>query len=259
MRKNVFCGLLIVFITVIIGCNVDQIGNETQSEMISVELNSEQINKQYITVERFKEFYQMTDTTIPDDYIQGFILQYSMTEKSLEDTPNGKALVEKCYKRGDVFGNDVGALVNGNESSKPLEDFISDTEIVAIEFDMRFGEELSYAEQMIIDFKNSKIYYSQKQGGLDYTQSDFSADLTSEQMGNIREELLIHINENAETASYGSSSDYSYTIRFVDAMKNKKSYKGDAGDEVNFPGFDAYWKQLFKDSFGEEYKFSVNE
>ena len=261
MRKKYLMGALLVIVMSISACASEINGTETQSETVWAEASdSERIadtneGKQYITAERFKEYYQMYDTTIPDAYIQGFILQYSMTEKSLEDTPNGKALIEKCYERGDVFGHDLGALLNGNESDKSLIEFIHDTEIVAIEFDMRFGEELSHAEQMVIDFKEGKIYYNQTQGGLDYTQSDFRADLTSEQMDGVKEELLAHIDENAENASYGSSSEYTYIIRFVDAFKNKKTYRGDAGDEVHFPGFDAYWKQLFQNTFGEEYKF----
>ena len=36
---------------------------------------------------------------------------------------------------------------------------------------------------------------------------------------------------------------------------NIKGYIGNSGDELNYPGFDAYWKELYKEKFGEEFVF----
>lgn len=44
-----------------------------------------------------------------------------------------------------------------------------------------------------------------------------------------------------------------------DPEYNTKAYRGNSGDEINYPGFDAYWKELYKKKFGEEFVFDRYE
>lgn len=40
-----------------------------------------------------------------------------------------------------------------------------------------------------------------------------------------------------------------------DPEYNIEAYSGNSGDELNYPGFDAYWKNLYEKKFGDVTSF----
>ena len=119
---------------------------------------------------------------------------------------------------------------------------------------MHYGSELAYGESMVIDLKEGKIYYT-RQNIDDYINYELSAELSAEDVESIRSELPTHIDENNGLGDYGMSGDYTFMIKMNAADGTVKYYDGNQGDEEHFPGFDTYWKTLYKTYFGEEYEF----
>lgn len=162
-------------------------------------------------------------------------------------------MVSNDYNNGVVYGTDTGSIYQGTPSELPLEDYIKTVDVIVIEFAMYYGGELAYPRRLTLDLKNKKIYYATRLLS-DYTDAEKSADLTDEDVQSIRDELPKHISEKQDKgAEY--NLDYTFDISMKDPEYNIKCYKGNSGDEHNYPGFDAYWKKLYKEKFGEEFIF----
>ncbi len=245
MSKRVF-SVITLFVMIIIftvGCsknpNLDSSDRDTKDTGI-------------VSVERFMEYYGVTDTDIPRDYILDFIMQYRLREDTLAKEDYW-AVAQEDYANGVVYGTDTGGIFLGTPSELPLEEYIKTADVIVIEFEMYYAGELAYPGRMTLDLKNKKIYYATRLFS-DYTDAEKSADLTDEEVQSIRDELPEHISEKQEK-DHEYNLDYTFTIMMKDPQYNIKGYRGNSGDELNYPGFDAYWKKLYKEKFGEEFVF----
>ncbi len=206
-----------------------------------------------ISAKKFMEYYGMTEDVVPESYIQKYINEYDVKESKLENSYCDQ-LVLACYKKGTEFGYNLANITNGKESNLKIRDFISQTQKIIIEFYMRFKRELTHKELMIIDFDKMKIYYSPKDISLNYKTAEKCESLFAKDKEKICKKFISCIAEEKGMGNYGASPEYSFIIRFVASDKTKKTFLGDEGDEEHFPGFDIYWKELFLEHFGEEYR-----
>ena len=254
--------LLLSFLMMIVffvGCsknpNFDSTDKETTNTEIvnaSVEPGTEEIDTKIVSVEEFMEYYGVEDTDIPREYILDYIIYYRFNKASL--TKNDYwAELSKDYENGVIYRTSANSILYGVPSDLPLEEYIKTADVILIEFKMSYGSELQYGRRVAIDLKDKKIYYSTKNMP-DYADADMCADLTDEDVQSIRAELPKHILEKQEEVS-GYNLDYSFEIMMKDSEYNNKFYRGYSGDEINYPGFDAYWKELYKKEFGEEFVF----
>lgn len=206
-----------------------------------------------VSVEKFMEYYNITEDEVPKDYIMDYIMEYRYREDSLSKWDLGTK-VKNYYANGKVFGKDPGRIFQGEASQLPLDDYMNIVDVIQLDFSMRYGNELSSARIMTIDLGDKKVYFAEKQYN-DYTQAEKSADLTEEEVQSIRTEFGKHIADNNGGVS-NTSYDYSFIINMKATDYSSKFYRGESGDETNFPGFDEYWKELYKEKFGEEFEFS---
>lgn len=258
MKKRIIVLLSFFAMTLLtVGCdkNSDSTDKNTKDTAVvssSEENDTEEPADKIVSVDEFLEYYGVTETDIPREYILDFIMQYrlrkdTLTKESYWDT------VSNDYNNGVVYGTDTGRIYQGTPSELPLEDYIKTVDVIVIEFAMYYGGELAYPRRLTLDLKNKKIYYATRLLS-DYTDAEKSADLTDEDVQSIRDELPKHISEKQDKgAEY--NLDYTFDISMKDPEYNIKCYKGNSGDEHNYPGFDAYWKGLYKEKFGEEFIF----
>jgi len=218
----------------------------------SDEKDIEEMGNEIVSVERFMEYYGVAETDIPRDYILDYIMQYRFTEDMLEKSDYWTYLSED-YESGVKYGTYPGSIFAGTPSELPLAEYINKADVIVIEFEMYYGDELYRPRRITLDLKNNKIYYDTVFSS-DYTDADKSANLTDDDVQSIREELPKHISEKIEEVS-DYNLDYTFSIMMKDPEYNIKAYKGNSGDELNYPGFDAYWKELYKKKFGEEFVF----
>jgi len=158
-------------------------------------------------------------------------------------------------ENGVIYETDTGRIFQGTPSELPLEEYIKKADVIVIEFNMYYGGELAYPRRMALDLKNKRIYFATRFLS-DYTDAEKCADLTDEDVQSIRDELPKHISEKKDKES-GYNLDYTFNIRMKDPEYNIKGYSGNSGDELNYPGFDAYWKELYKEKFGEEFILKI--
>ncbi|MCR4865289.1 MAG: hypothetical protein K5921_00010 [Lachnospiraceae bacterium] len=256
-KRNIILLSVLVMALLVVGCdinsNFDSTDKDTKSTGI-VKSSEENENKELeiVSVDRFMEYYGVTETDIPRDYILDFIMEYRFREDML--TKNDYwAMVSADYHNGVKYGTDTGRIFQGTPSEIPLEEYIKNADVINIEFAMYYGGELAYPGRMTLDLKNNKIYYATKMLS-DYTVAEKCADLTDEDVQSIRDELPKHISEKKnEVNEY--NLDYTFVIRMKDPEYNVKGYRGNSGDELNYPGFDTYWKELYKKKFGKEFVF----
>ncbi len=256
-KRYTFLLSFLVMTLLAVGCDMNSDLDSTDKDtadtgIVSSGEDADTVDDEIVSVERFMEYYGVTNTDIPRDYILDFIMQYRFREDTLAKRDYW-AMVSADYDNGVVYGTDTGRIFQGTPSELPLEDFIKEADVIMIEFDMYYGGELAYPGRMTLDLKNNKIYYATRSLS-DYTASEKCADLTDEDVQHIRDELPGHIwEEQDKDPEY--NLDYTFVIRMKDPDYNTKGYSGNSGDELNYPGFDAYWKELYKEKFGEEFVF----
>ncbi|MBE5954514.1 MAG: hypothetical protein E7257_10265 [Lachnospiraceae bacterium] len=205
-----------------------------------------------ITAKRFMEYYGLAEDVVPERYVNSFIEEYGIKESKLENSYCDQLLL-MCYEKGIEFGYNLSNIMNGVKCNKSLSEFAYQSQWIIIDFSMRFGNEVSHTEMMIIDFKDMKMYFDKKNLSSDYRKATKIADLNVLDKEKICGGFISHIDESQIRGNYGVSPQYSFIIRFVDKDKAKRTFMGDEGDNVRFPGFDEYWKTLYSTYFGEEY------
>ena len=80
MKKYIlFLGISFFAMTLfMIGCNTNTVVDSND------EKGKEEMNNEVVSVERFMEFYGVTETDIPRQYILDYLMEWRFREKSLE-------------------------------------------------------------------------------------------------------------------------------------------------------------------------------
>ena len=256
MKKYAVLVVVLVLTLFIVGCdkksdsdtmdkNKNNTGIVTSDEEKDI---GEEINNEIVSVERFMEYYGVTETDIPRAYILDFIMEYRFREDTLAKKDYW-ATVSTEFENGVIYGTDTGRIFQGTPSEISLEEYMKKAEVIVIEFAMYYGGELAYPRRMSLDLKNKKIYFATRLLS-EYTDAEKCADITDEEVQSIRDELPKHISEN-KNEEHEYNLDYTFVIRMKDPEYNIKAYSGNSGDELNYPGFDAYWKELYEKKFGD--------
>ena len=238
----------------------DIIYTNISEEDLEDDKNDESMNnkeKVKITAEEFMAYYSITEEQVPVEYVQSYIDEFDVTSEQLEKYNLGADMLS-AYELGLIYGYNVNSIFQGPSSEEALVDYMKQAEVIEFSFGMHYGSELAYGESMVIDLKEGKIYYT-RQNIDDYINYELSAELSAEDVESIRAELPTHIDENNGLGDYGMSGDYTFMIKMNAADGTVKYYDGNQGDEEHFPGFDTYWKTLYKTYFGEEYEFTKPE
>lgn len=198
------------------------------------------------------EYYGISEDEVPKSYITAYLMEYRYRENALGKWDLGTDIRTE-YSIGKVYGTNVERIFRGEASDLPLEEFMQNADVIVMDFSIYNGGELCYPGRISLDLKNQKIYYT-TQNKSDYTDAEKCADLTDEDVQSIRDELPKHISQvKDEVSEY--TLEYTFTISMKDPEYNVKYYYGNSGDEHNFPGFDKYWKDLYKRSFNEEFVY----
>ncbi len=264
MKRYAMLVVFIVMALFIVGCDKKTDSDTTDKDKKNIGIVTsddekdipKEINNEIVSVERFMEYYGVTETDIPLDYILDFIMEYRFREDTLAKKDYW-ATVSTEYENGVTYGTNTGRIFQGTPSELALEEYMKKAEVIVIEFDMYYGGELAYPGRMSLDLKNKKIYYATRLLS-EYTDAEKCADLTDEEVQSIRDELPKHISENKNN-EHEYNLDYTFVIKMKDPEYNVKIFSGNSGDELNYPGFDAYWKNLYEKKFGEEFDFEKNE
>lgn len=258
-KRYIFLSLFLAMTLFFAGCDknsgFDSADIDTENTGVvnsSEEKDTEEMVDEIVSVEKFMEYYGVTETDIPRDYILDYIMEYRFRESTLAKS-NYWTSVSNDYHNGVVYGTNLGRIFQGTPSELTLEEYIKKADVIDIDFKMYYGGELYYPRRMTLDLKNKKIYFSTNRID-DYTDAEKCADLSDEDVQSIRDELPKHISEKQDYVSE-YNLDYTFVIGMKDPEYNIKSYRGNSGDELNYPGFDTYWKELYKKKFGEEFVF----
>lgn len=238
--------------------NLDKTENkeEDTNEMVNDSSVEEAQVLQKVTAEEFMYYYSLSEEDVPVEYVQSFIDEYDITYDDMKKGGLGYVLLTS-YENGETFGHDVDKVFKGPRNQDPLIEYIEQTEVIEFSFGMHYGSEKASSESMVIDLKERKIYYT-RGSEVDYTKFELSSELTTEDVESIRETLPTHIAEDKGQADFGGYGNYTFRIKMVATDETTKYYEGNQGDEEYFPGFDKYWKNLYKTYFGEPYKYIRN-
>ena len=265
-------GILICFIVLIamVGCKgtaMDAVYEadiklvEDKESAMSTEEKDQKINVEkveLITVEEFKNKYSLKDGEIPDEYIEKYIECYGYSKSDLNNSlVNHGAKLKDDYEKGVVYGYslDTRFLVSNMIDKNDLSDeFFDNTEYIFIEFtrSMKSSDVYKY-ELMSINLKNNKIYYGGDRRNYSDADDIQSADLTEEDKKAICDEIRNHINVNAPDDRKREMEAYSFKLWIFSENNQYVGFESTDKDENGFPGFDTYWKELYKKYFGEEF------
>lgn len=261
IKKPLYLILIIFIISINVGCNKTKESsvygiNSIEEDLYVNEENDDQYDMNImISVDDFMELYNISESEVPRDYVESYIMEYRLPN-TLEQDDVDKVWGDKvvlAYKTGKPMGETLGSLFNGTQSDLHLDEYINNADIIAINFNMRFGNERYEDNCMVIDLKNKMIYFT-RTNSEKYKDFELKAELSDDEVQQIRDELSKHIVEEG-SGTYGVSDEYSFIIKMKANDYSTKMFSGDYGDETHFPGFDEYWKSLYREYFGEEYAF----
>lgn len=244
--KNIlFITSIIFFCSLIYGCNKASIEYENIEKT-----NGEEKPFELVSVNEFKEYYDIADDEISDEIIENYIFDYTINDKKLRDPEYFEILKEiiavgEENKLGYNLRHIRGARYN---IQKNFEEYIYDAKWIYINiYYPSTTEFVGPGENMVIDLKNKKIYSNSKED--DYREAECSSDLTDEMIEEIRREFpKCMSDENQGTKRCG----YTYEVFIVDAKKNGIKYEKYDGENYNV-SFDTYWKGLYEESFKKKH------
>ena len=129
MKKYIlFLGISFFAMTLfMIGCNTNTVVDSND------EKGKEEMNNEVVSVERFMEFYGVTETDIPRQYILDYLMKWRFREKSLEKEDYWTDM-SIDYNSGVVYGTDTGRIFCGTASELPIEEYLKDADVIVIEF-----------------------------------------------------------------------------------------------------------------------------
>lgn len=228
--------------------NVETIDNDDSGEE-KTDMNREKF--ELVSAQEFKDYYKLNDE-IPTDMIEGFIIDYNVTQERMEKYDMGKTISSIVSTGEDPnLGYHLNRIrSNGHISDKKIEEFIREAKWIYITFDFPNPEktDYSYSENMVIDFKNKKIYFNSNEDN--YRDAELSAELSDSEIEEIYEEFPQSVGDYTGEAE--PCLDYSYHVYVIDGNKNQLNFNECVSDEDNI-AFDNYWKNLYKQSFNKEY------
>ena len=239
----------------------DETHNGKYAEIFYIELEKEDTAEngddtntfELVSVEEFRDYYQL-DNDISDEDIEGFIFDYDVTKERMGKYDMGKTLSDIISTGEDPnLGYHLSRIrSNGQVSDKKIEDFIKEANWIYIVFDLPSPQqdEFAYSENMVIDLKNSMIYFNANEEN--YRDAELSAQLSDEEIKNIYVEFPQNVGDYV--ADINPCLEYGYHIYVVDGNKNQLNYNEYTSDEKN-KAFDSYWKKLYQQYFGKEYIF----
>ena len=228
---------------------------ETAKEIETSEEGGEQSLNQIISCEKFMEYYGISENDVPKEYVEAFIWEYlirdDITQKDEKKVFGTQ--VQTDYKNGVKYGVNLGKIFRGPSSQLPIDEYMKNADIISIEFGLKDETGTNQLDMLVIDLKNQKMYQSNNNiSDSNYTNIENAVNLSEEDVKAIREELPSHISEDGQ-GNYGVSKEYSFIIRMKADDYSTKFFNGDCGDELHFPGFDDYWKSLYKKYFDITY------
>lgn len=269
LEKLIIVGLASITLMGLAGCNQDRDSNaygapktstvsstesltETVTEQMTEEKSDITTEARYADVEEFMEYYNISEDEIPKDYIQDLIWIYSIGPDFKENQTDAGDTVKRFYQNNRDLYLSLNDHFNGAYTNLPLEEYMQNVTMIKFRFSFEDGE-FGVFNEGAIDLKEGKIYYDH--GVLAKLDSaEYTADLSDEEIESIRRELPKHIVEDVASGELQGLNDYGIEIRMRDDKYETKYIIVTGSNEAGAPGFDEYWKTLFKNSFGEEWK-----
>lgn len=272
MRKIIF-GMAVISLSMMFGCQktetqtvvVENDGNDYNSTDLAkddsdkpTDYGNDWEDNMYVpeckivTVQEFKDFYHMTDE-VPDDYIEAFIEHFAWKKEDLE-AAKLDYVCKDSFSKNEQYGYSIGNRMYGYAVNAKLSEFMPNTKYIYMDLAINdSGNELTHFTSLVIDFNHHIICYG---GSPDsYNTSDYVAELTEEDEKMICREIVKHVSDDLVKSETNIEANYSFFLRFIDDGGNYMTYQGNDKDENNFPGFDEYWKTLFKHYFKAEYNY----
>lgn len=214
--------------------------------------NGDGYEEQYVSVERFKEYYSLNDTEIEDYLIEDYIWINRIDEYELAKEDHGEWL--KLYiECGSYEKFGYYLLVNqkafSRDTTRSVEEFIKDAKWVYFEFEFRVPDSKdTKTENIVFDIRHNKVYFNANPS--DYREAEVCVELDADAYNMLCEELPNSV--GPDDGNKYHDLEYSYYVLAIDADGEYMEFTSYARNSVN-ACFDVFWRELYKECFGKEY------
>ncbi|MBR4341935.1 MAG: hypothetical protein IKP88_04345 [Lachnospiraceae bacterium] len=254
MKRTIVFILLLSLIMCISGCS----GKDKKKSLFDVQQIEDD---DLVSVEDFKEFYGVDVSVIPNSYIDIYINHFNITMSKMERYSNWNYYehMKIDYEAGTVYeySPDTRLKIKTFLSNVDPQEFMDHYQYVFIDFEHLLPiSKTSVLEIMCIDFDHMKIYFAGDYLDINDEENIMAAQLTDEDKATIREGILEHVNFDAPNTRRLDTDSYTFTIWIVSDERECVKLSGTDLDEIGFPGFTKYWKDLYKQYFGTDYVFN---
>ena len=259
MKKKILVTIICILTCLLAGCgntgtvtdnSVTDTGNAGSGAAVTA---SDPVTEPYIlvTVDEFRDYYDVSSDEISDDVIERYIFDYDVTAEKMENSPYIDTL-RMIIERGEdaALGCGLTRLRSfRNQSEKSWDEFINEADWIYIYIEYPSCTEFSGpGENMVIDLREKKIYFNPYFD--DYHDAELIADLTDEDM----EKIMHDLPESLMRPLQGTEDHcYSYNVY----AGNRRSYglmesHWTVFDNFN-DSFDTFYMNLFENCFGQEH------
>ena len=256
MKKKLLVTIICILTCLLAGCGNTGagVGGGTDNAGSGAAVTaSDPVKEPYIlvTVDEFRDYYDVSSDEISDDVIERYIFNYDVTAEKMENSSYIDTL-RMIVERGEdaALGFDLTRLRSfRNISEKSWDEFINEADWIYIYIEYPSSTEFAGpGENMVIDLREKKIYFNPYFA--DYHDAELIADLTDEDM----EKIMHDLPESLMRPLQGTEDHcYSYNVY----AGNRRSYgliesHWTVFDNFN-DSFDSFYIDLFESCFGQEH------
>ena len=214
---------------------------------------SDPVKEPYIlvTVDEFRDYYDVSSDEISDDVIERYIFGYDVTAEKMENSSYIDTL-RMIIERGEdaALGCGLTRLRSfRNISEKSWDEFINEADWIYIYIEDPSCTEFSGpGENMVIDLREKKIYFNPYFD--DYHDAELIADLTDEDM----EKIMHDLPESLMRPLQGTEDhNYSYEVYAGNRRSYGLGYRYLSVNDNFNDSFDSFYIDLFESCFGQEH------
>ena len=202
---------------------------------------------EYVTVKRFREYYNLNQEEVSDDFLTGYIKERVITEMDLMRRNWGKS-AKALSSRGVTYGYNITNMIQREcRYMKSDENYESITHVI-LQMDIAAEYGLFETCYFVVDKQENTLYYSKEEIRLDYTKAKFLIEISNNKIKEIVSRLYDIITPTWEKPiGLGEKADYIWNIYIIMKEGDMIRYSGEGVDEERRPGFHEWYQSLYQE------------
>lgn len=256
MKKKILIAIICLLTCLLAGCGdtTAYAGNGTGSDGTGAAASDPvSVKEPYIlvTVDEFRDYYDVSSEEISDDVIERFVFDYYVDREKMENYSCIDTLRDIIRDGDDVhLAYGISQLRSfQNMSGKDWDEFLPEADYIYISVEYPSSTEFAGpCENIMIDLIDKKIYLNPDH--TDYRDAEMCADLTDEYIAKIMHDLPKSLMRPLQGTE---DHNYSYEVYAGNRRSYGLGYRYLSVNDNFNDSFDSFYTDIFESCFGIEH------